>query len=108
MSMRVLSWSGPKGGQIDVSFDDEYFGAEEMQREIDFVDQAYPNLPDEVPLGAVFAFAKERSTGHLTARYRIGDTVYRNVAQHSLHRLWDSVDLIDQLLHPLRYKKSFS
>ncbi len=105
MSMRVLSWSGPKGGQIDVSFDDEYFGAEEMQREIDFVDQAYPNLPDEVPLGAVFAFAKERSTGHLTARYRIGDTVYRNVAQRSLHRLWDSVDLIDQLLHPLRYNK---
>ncbi len=108
MSMRVLSWSGPKGGQIDVSFDDEYFGAEEMQSEIDFVHQAYPNLPDEVPLGAVFAFAKERCTGHLTARYRIGDTVYRNVAQHSLHSLWDSVDLIDQLLHPLRYKKIFS
>ncbi len=102
MSMRVLVWSGPKGGKIDVSFDDEYFGASEMHSEIDFVHQTYPDLPDEVPSGAVFAFAKERSTGHLTAWYRIGDTVYRNVAQHSLHRLWDSVDLIHQLLHPLR------
>jgi hypothetical protein len=106
MSIRILSWSGPKGGKIDVSFDDEYFGAKEMQSEIDSVHQAYPNLPDEVPLGAVFTFSKERSTGHLTAWYRIGDTVYRNVAQHSLHRLWNGVGLIDQLLHPLHYQKS--
>ena len=104
MSMRVLSWSGPKGGKIDVSFDDEHFGVEEMQSEIDFVHQAHPNLPDEVPLGAIFAFAKEKSTGHLTARYRVGDTVYWNAAQRSLHRLWDTVHLIDQLLHPARYK----
>src|SRR3712207_8899329 len=52
----------------DVSFDDEHFGVKEMQSEIDFIHQAHPNLPDEVPLRAVFAFAKEKSTGHLTAR----------------------------------------
>ena len=38
------------------------------------------------------------------ARFRVGDTVYRNVAQRSLRRLWDTVDLIDQLLHPERSK----
>ncbi len=82
--MRVLSWSGAKGGKIDVSFDDEHFGVKEMQSEIDSIHQAHPNLPDEVPLRAVFAFAKEQSTGHLTARFRVGDTVYREVAQGSL------------------------
>ena len=104
MSMRVLSWSGTKGGKIDVSFDDEHFGVKEMQSVIDFIHQAHPNLPDEVPLRSVFAFAKEKSTGHFTARFRVGDTVYRDVGQRGLRRLWDSVDLIDQLLHPECYK----
>jgi hypothetical protein len=108
MSMRVLSWRGPRGGEIDVSFDDEHFGLKEMQTEIDLIHQVHPNLPDEVPLGAVFAFAKEKKTGHLMARFRVGDTVYRNVAQRSLHRLWDTVDLIEQLLPPEPYNKVVS
>ena len=65
--------------------------------------EAYPNLPDELPSGTSFVFAKE-STGPLLARFKVGDTVYQNLAQHSLRRLWDSVELIDQLLDPLRYK----
>jgi hypothetical protein len=102
--MRVLSWSGTKGGKIAVSFDDEHFGVKEMQSELDFTRQAHPNLPDEVPLGTVFAFTKEKQTGHLLGRFTVGDTVYRNVAQRSLHSLWDTVDLLEQLLHPARYK----
>jgi hypothetical protein len=31
----VLGWSKPKGGKIDVGFDDEHFDFEEMQSEID-------------------------------------------------------------------------
>jgi hypothetical protein len=102
--MTVLSWSGAKGGKIAVSFDDEHFGLQEMQSEIDFTRQEHPNLPDEVPLGTVFAFAKEKSTGNLMGRFRVGDTVYRKVAKGSLRPLWDTVDLIEQLLHPARYK----
>jgi hypothetical protein len=49
-------------------------------------------------------FAKEGKTGHLLARFKVGDRVYREVAQGSLRALWDGVDLIDQLLHPERYK----
>jgi hypothetical protein len=105
MCMRVLSWSGAKGGKIKVSFDDEHFGLKEMQSEIDFTRQAHPNLPDEVPLGTVFAFAKEKKTGHLMGRFRVGDTVYRKVAQGSLRPLWETVELIEQLLHPARYNK---
>jgi hypothetical protein len=104
MSMMVLSWPGANGGKIDVSFDDEHFGVNEMQSEIDFTRQEHPNLPDEVPLGTAFAFAKEKKTGHLMGRFRVGDTVYRNVAQRSLHSLWDTVDLIEQLMHPARHK----
>lgn len=104
MSIQVLSWAGPQGGKIGVDFDDKYFGIEEMQTEIASMREAHPNLPDEVPLGTVFAFAMEKSTGHLMARFRVGDTVYRNVVQRSVHRLWGTVHLIDQLLHPERYK----
>ena len=103
MTVRVMGWSGPGGGQIDVGFDDEHFGREEMQGEIDSAGEAHPNLPDEVPQGTSFAFAKD-STGHLTARFRVGDTVYRDVARGSLRPLWDTVHLIDGLLHPERYK----
>ena len=104
MSLRVLSWLGTKGGKIAVSFDDDHFGLKEMQTEIDFLHQAHPNLPDEVPQGTVFAFSREEKTGHLMGRFRVGDTVYRNVAQGSLRPLWDTVDLIEQLLHPVHYK----
>jgi hypothetical protein len=107
VAARVVRWSGPKGGQIAVGFDDEHFSLTQMSAEIDFVREAYPNLPDEVPLGTSLMFAKE-STGHLLARFKVGDTVYRNLAQHSLHRLWDGVDLIDQLLRPLRHEKRVS
>ncbi len=103
MATRVFTWTGLKGGQICVAFDDEHFNLTQMSAEIDFVREEYPNLPDEVSSGTHFVFAKE-STGHLLARFKVGDTVYQNLDQHSLHRLWDSVGLIDQLLHPLRYK----
>jgi len=101
---RVLTWSGPEGGNIAVSFDEKNFGVEEMQTEIDVMGEAHPSLPDEVPPGTNFLFAKEGTTGHLSARFKVGDTVYRNVAQRSLHRLWHTVHLIDQLSHPERYK----
>jgi hypothetical protein len=103
MTVRVLAWSGPKGGHIDVGFDDEHFSLDEMQSEIESMGEAHPNLPDEVPRKTSFAFAKD-STGHLTARFRVGDTVYRDVAQGSLRLLWDTVHLIDRLLHPSPYK----
>jgi len=99
----VLSWRGPKGGQIGVGFDDEHFSLAQMKEEIDKVRRAHPNLPDEVPAGTNFVFAKE-STGHLLARFKVGKSVYREVAQGSLHALWEGVDLIDQLLHPERYR----
>jgi hypothetical protein len=103
MASQVLRWSGPKGGHIGVGFDDEHFSLAQMRAEIAFVRKAHPTLPDEVPLGTSFVFAKE-STGHLFARFRVGNTVYRNVAQRSLRRVWEGVDLIEQLLHPERYK----
>jgi hypothetical protein len=103
VTTRVLSWSGREGGKIDVGFDDKHFGVKEMRAEIAFMSEAHPTLPDEVPQGTAFTFAKE-STGHLMARFRVGDTVYRNVAQGSLRRLCDTADLIEQLLHPERYK----
>ena len=105
MATKALAWSGPKGGKIGVGFDDGHFGLEQMRTQIDLVGEAYPNLPDEVPPGTSFVFAKE-STGHLRARFRVGDTVYRNGCQRDLHRLWDSVGLIDQLLQPERYKSA--
>jgi hypothetical protein len=105
MSMRVWSWSGPNGGTIEVDFDDKYFGLEEMHTEIAAMGEAHPNLPDEVPQGTVFTFSTEKSTGHLLARFRVGDSVYGNVVQHSVHQLWETVHFIDQLLHPERYNK---
>jgi hypothetical protein len=99
----MLSWPGPKGGQIGVGFDDEHFSFAQMRVEIVLACEAHPDLPDEVPPGTNFVFAKEH-TGHLLARFKVGDTVYRSVAQGSLRRLWEGVDLIDQLLHPERYR----
>ena len=104
MAACVLSWRGSKGGQIGVGFDDEHFSLAQMREEIALVCETHPNLPDEVPPGTRFLFAKEGKTGHLLARFKVGESVYRNVAQGSLRRLWDGVDLIDQLLHPERYK----
>ena len=104
MGVRVLSWSGTDGGTIEVGFDDRHFGLKEMETEIAAMGEAHPNLPDEVPRGTVFTFSAEKGTGHLLARFRVGDTVYRNVVQRSVHRLWDTVHLIDQLLHPERYR----
>ena len=103
MATHVLRWSGPKGGQIGVGFDDEHFSLTQMREEIELVCEAHPNLPDEVPPGTSFVFGKE-STGSLLARFKVGDTVYRNVAHRSLGRLWGRVDLIEQLLHPERYR----
>jgi hypothetical protein len=37
VTAQVVSWSGPEGGNIYVGFDDEHFGLEEMQNEIDFM-----------------------------------------------------------------------
>jgi hypothetical protein len=44
-----MSWSGPEGGRISVGFDDDHFGLEEMQTEMDFMREAHPSLPDKVP-----------------------------------------------------------
>jgi hypothetical protein len=103
VTTKALAWSGPEGGKIGVGFDDGHFGLEQMRAEIDLLGEAYPNLPDEVPPGTSFVFAKE-STGHLKARFRVGDTVYRSGGQRDLGLLWETVGLIDQLSHPERYK----
>ncbi len=103
MAARVSSWFGPKGGKIGVGFDDEHFSWAEMESEINSIRQAHPNLPDEVPPGTTFVFVKE-DTGHLSARFRVGDTVYRSGAERSLRRLWETVHLIEQLAHPARYR----
>ena len=94
-----MAWSGPKGGTIGVGFDDAHFDFRQMSAEILFVGEAYPNLPDEVPPGSNFVFVKER-TGHLAARFRVGNTVYRGGEHRDLRRLWGTVGLIDGLLHP--------
>src|SRR5215218_3909642 len=92
-----LPWVGSQGANISVGFDDDLFGSEAMQAEIVLMSKAHPNLPDEVPQGTRFAFAKE-STGGLFARFRVGNSVYRNANQGSLHQLWESVHYIDRLL----------
>ena len=100
MAARVLEWTGPKGGKIGVGFDDGHFGPERMRAEIDSAGDAYPNLPDEVPPGTRFSFGRE-GTGHLAARFRVGNTVYRSGGpEGELRGLWDTVGLIDRLLHP--------
>ena len=93
MTTIALSWSGPRGGQIGVGFDDAHFGIRQMRAEIDLAGQAYPDLPDEVPSGTSFVFGKD-GTGTLTARFKVGTTVYRGGGQGDLRRLWDSVGLI--------------
>jgi hypothetical protein len=103
LAARVASWFGPKGCKIGVGFDDEHFAWAEMESEIDAMRQAHPNLPDEVPPGTTFVFLKE-GTGHISARFRVGDTVYRSAAERSLRRLWETVYLIEQLAHPARYR----
>ena len=59
-----MPWVGPHGATISVGFDDDLFRPEEMQAEIAFMSEAHPNLPEEVPQGSSFVFAKD-STGHL-------------------------------------------
>ena len=103
MAARVLEWIGPEGDRIGVGFDDGHFGPEQMRTEIDFARRAHPDLPDEVPPGTIFAFGKD-GTGHLKARFRVGTTVYRSGGQRELRRLWETVGLIDRLLHPERHK----
>ncbi len=49
MATKALAWSGFRGGQIGIGFDDAHFGFQQMRAEIDLVGQAYPDLPDEVP-----------------------------------------------------------
>jgi hypothetical protein len=103
VATKALAWAGLNGGQIGVGFDDGHFGLNQMRTEIDLVGRAYPNLPDEVPPGTRFVFGKD-STGHLTARFKVGRTVYRSGGYRDLHRLWETVGLIDRLLHGERYK----
>ncbi len=97
-----MDWSGPRGGEIGVGFDDAYLNPRQMEIEINHVGRAYPDLPDELPPGTRFSFGKD-GTGHLAARFRVGGTVYRSGGQEGeLHGLWDVVGLIDGLLHPER------
>ena len=103
MATIALAWLGSKGGQIGVVFDDGHFGPAQMRAEIDLVGEAYPSLPDEVPVGTRFLFAKD-STGHLIARFKVGSTVYRSGGQRELRGLWATMGLIDQMLHPEHYK----
>jgi hypothetical protein len=98
---KALAWSGLKGGKIDIGLHDTHFGLQQMETEIDLAGQAYPNLPDEVPSGTRFVFGKD-GTGHLTARFKVGTTVYRGGSQGDLRRLWDTVGLIDRLLRAER------
>ena len=61
------------------------------------MEDAYPNPPDDVPKGSSFVFSKD-STGHLAARFRVGDTVYRNVAECSLRHPLGTVHLMNRLV----------
>jgi hypothetical protein len=103
MGASMLVWTGPRGGQIGVGFDDGHFGPEQMQAEIALACRAHPDLPDEVPPGTIFAFGKD-GTGHLEARFRVGTIVYRSGGQSDLGRLWETVSLIDRSLHLERHK----
>ena len=107
MSTRVLSWRGSEGASICVGFDEEIFGSEAMRAEIALMSEAYPNLPEEVPKGSSFVFAKD-GTGHHIARFRVGDTVYRKASQGGLHQLWEGVHYIERLLHPWHEEKAAS
>jgi len=99
---RALAWSGPRGGEIGVGFDDAHFNPRQMETEIDLAGRAYPDLPDEVPSGKRFVFGED-GTGHLTARFKVGTTVYRGGGQgDDLRRMWDTVGLIARLLRAER------
>ncbi len=98
MGTIALAWSGPRGGEIGVGFDDAHFNPRQMETEIDLAGRAYPDLPDEVPSGTRFVFGKD-GTGHLTARFKVGTMVFRGGAQgDDLRRLWGTVGLIARLL----------
>jgi hypothetical protein len=104
----LLSWRGPKGAKIRVEFDADLFEPEEMRRQIDSMSEAYPKLPDEVPRGTVFVFSEERATHLLSARFRVGDIIYRSAHRDSLQRLWESVHYIDSLLGARHQEKAAS
>ena len=44
MSTRMLPWRGSKGAIISVGFDDDVFGSEEMERQIDSMSEPGPYL----------------------------------------------------------------
>src|SRR3712207_8361245 len=48
------------------------------------------------PYTTLFRSVRQVGTGHLSARFRVGDTVYRSGAERSLRRLWETVRLIEQ------------
>jgi len=99
---RALAWSGPRGGEIGVGFDDPHFNSRQMETESDLAGRAYPDLPDEVPSGTRFVFGKD-GTGHLTARLKVGTAVYRGGGQgDDLRRMWDTLGLIARLLRAER------
>jgi hypothetical protein len=108
VASHVFLWSGPEGGQISIGFDDEHFGLPQMRAEIDLMREAHPKLPDEVPWGTSFAFGKEESTGYLSARFRVGNDVYRNANQGDLSRLWESAHYVARLMHPPHYERAAS
>jgi hypothetical protein len=103
----MLPWRGSKGAIISVGFDDDVFGSEEMEHQIDSISGAHPNLPDEVPRWSSFTFARD-GTGYLLARFRVGNTVYRSADRGSLPCLWESVHYIASLLHPRHDEKAAS
>jgi hypothetical protein len=107
MSTRVLLWRGPEGADIPVGFDDDLIGLEAMEAEIAVMGEAHPNLPDEVPKGSSFTFAKD-GTGHLFVRFRVGDSVYQKSDRGGLHELWEGVHYIARLLRPRHEEKAAS
>ncbi len=107
MSTRVLWWRGSEGASISVGFDENVFGSEAMLAEIASMSEAHPKLPEEVPTGSGFVFAKD-GTGQLIARFRVGDMVYRKASQGDLHELWEGVHYIECLLHPRHEEKAAS
>lgn len=76
----------------------------QMQRQIDLMSGAHPNLPDEVPPGSSLTFARD-GTGYLLARFRVGNTVYRSADRGSLPCLWQSVHYIAGLFLPPRHEE---
>jgi hypothetical protein len=101
LTEQVMSWSGPEGGRISVGFDDDHFGLEEMQTEMDFMREAHPSLPDKVPGDEHRVLQGEHGTplGPVQGeRYRLQERDRMGPAP-----LWNTVHLIDQLIHPVPY-----